>query len=231
MAVDQEVMQSMANALSTLTILSCLFLKVPQILYIWKRKSAEGIFLQAMVMEVFGFSIMTLYNYTNQYSLMTYLEYPIILVQVYVMFYLVLKYQNKLKMPIVPIGTMAYCLGVFGFVLNILPKEILSFIVPFCTPLSGFAKVTYIYGIINAGNADAISLTTWIISVATNLARIFTVFVDSADKCLMMNFIISTMLSSGVLATALYYQQQSAPSYQPRRKSACRHRHSHSHND
>nr|XP_013189478.1 unnamed protein product [Amyelois transitella] len=227
MGADSELLQSVANVLSTLTILSCLFLKVPQIMYIWEKKSAEGIFIQAMIMEVTGFSIMTLYNYTNQYSLMTYLEYPIILLQVYVMFYLVLKYKNKLNMPIVPIASIAYLIAVIGFAFDILPKSILSYLVPCCAPLSGFAKVTYIYGIIKAANADAISLTTWVISVVTNLARVFTVFVDSADTKLMMNFAISTVLSSGVLLTALYYQRMTAMAPKTRRKSTRKHSHDH----
>lgn len=42
---------------------------------------------------------------------------------------------------------------------------------PLCTPLSGSAKVTYIYGIIKAANADAVSCTTWIISILTNMGK------------------------------------------------------------
>lgn len=201
-----DVMESIANALSTITIMSCLFLKVPQIMNIKKQKSAEGIFVQSLLMEITGFSIMTLYNYTNQYSLMTYLEYPIILVQVYVMLYYVLKYKNLLSWPMLPVFTGVYTVAVLSFALGCLPKYILNYLVPFCTPLSGFAKVSYIYGIIVAGNANAVSLTTWVISVATNLARIFTVYVDSADKNLIINFSVSTILSSGVFLTALYYQ-------------------------
>ncbi|CAH2035055.1 unnamed protein product, partial [Iphiclides podalirius] len=97
--------------------------------------------------------------------------------------------------------------------------------VPFCTPLSGFAKVTYMYGIIKAGNADAVSLTTWIISVATNMSRLFTVYVDSADVKLMINFLVSTLLSTGVLVTALLYQYQLLPKFQCGKLSRKYHKH------
>ncbi|XP_075991126.1 solute carrier family 66 member 3 [Anticarsia gemmatalis] len=210
--MQHEMLESIANALSTITIVSCLFLKVPQIMYIREKQSAEGIFVQAMLMEITGFSIMTLYNFTNRYGVMTYMEYPIILLQVYVMTYYVLKFKNLLHLPITAIATVSYVLTVVGFSLEFLPKSILSYLVPFCTPLSGFAKVTYIYGIIKAQNADAVSLTTWVISVATNLARIFTVYVDSADFKLMLNFTVSTLLSSGVLFTALYYKNKESGS-------------------
>ncbi|XP_030019837.1 solute carrier family 66 member 3 [Manduca sexta] len=216
----EDLIELIANALSMLTIMSCLFLKVPQIMYIREKQSAEGIFIQAMLMEITGFSIMTLYNYTNKYGIMTYMEYPIILFQVYVMFYYVLKFKNMLSMPMVPVLTTAYFATVLGFVLDLLPKQLLSYMVPFCTPLSGFAKVTYIYGIIQAANADAVSPTTWIISVLTNLARVFTVYVDSADGKLIANFVISTLLSSGVLFTALYYQRKTASPPRRRRRTS-----------
>ncbi|XP_047040863.1 solute carrier family 66 member 3 [Helicoverpa zea] len=217
--METTVSKNFANVLSTLTILSCLFLKVPQICYIRQKRSAEGIFVQALLMEIFGFSIMTLYNYTNDYGIMTYMEYPIILLQVYVMFYYVLKFKKMLCMSIVPITTIAYVSAVAAFAMGTLPKHILSYLVPLCTPLSGFAKVTYIYGIVCEGNADAVSLTTWVISVATNLARIFTVYVDSADMKLMTNFFISTLLSLAVLCTAVYYKRQCCPPRRQRRKS------------
>lgn len=53
--MDSQMVQIVANAVSTLTVLSCLFLKVPQIIYIKKRQSAEGIYLQAMLMEITGY--------------------------------------------------------------------------------------------------------------------------------------------------------------------------------
>lgn len=52
--MEGAISENIANALSTLTILSCLFLKVPQIIYIREKQSAEGIFVQAMIMEIIG---------------------------------------------------------------------------------------------------------------------------------------------------------------------------------
>lgn len=72
---------------------------------------------------------MTLYNFTNKYSLMTYLEYPIILLQVYVLVYYTLKYNNILNRPIVPLISITYIATVAGFAFNILPKEYLTFLV------------------------------------------------------------------------------------------------------
>ncbi|XP_049885368.1 solute carrier family 66 member 3 [Pectinophora gossypiella] len=201
----------LANILSFVTIVSCLFLKVPQIQHIRQKRSAEGIYLQAMLMEITGFTIVTLYNYKNSYSIMTYMEYPIILVQIYVMLYYTIMYKRLMRYKVVPISAMTYVALVIGFASGMLPKDWLTYMVPCCTPISGMAKITYIYGIYSADNADAVSLITWMISVFTNSSRLFTVYMDSGDITLMANFTISTLLSVTVLLVALYYQQKHKP--------------------
>ncbi|KAJ2954180.1 hypothetical protein O0L34_g2414 [Tuta absoluta] len=230
--MDYSLVTLFSNVLSTLTILSCLFLKVPQIVSIRKKHSADGIYLQAMLMEITGFTIVTLYNFTNKYSLLTYMEYPIIMVQIYVMLFYVLKYKHLLddgRATAVLAAVAGYVALVLAFAMQLLPKNLLSYVLPLCTPLSGFAKVTYVYGIVRARNADAVAPTTWVISVSTNVARLFTVYVDSADKTLMFNFAVSTILSASVLLTALYYQRVAAPSAAPGAAPSSRRRSKHSH--
>ncbi|XP_059055344.1 solute carrier family 66 member 3-like [Achroia grisella] len=210
MDVQGDFVQTIANVGSTMIILLCTFIKVPQIMHIKQKQSAKGIYLQAILLEVSGFTIIALYNYTNQYTLITYLEYPIVLLQVYTMFYYVLKYKSMLHLPRVHICIFIYFSILAAFMTGLLPKVLLSYLMPLCPPLNGFAKITHMYGIIKAANADAVSLTTWIISVSANCARIFTVYVDSADWRLMANFIVSTTLGSGVLTSAIYYKRKTA---------------------
>lgn len=72
---------------------------------------------------------MTLYSMMNHYGLMTYLEYPIILSQTYVMMYLILKYKRMLNVPIIPLLTAFYFAGIGCFLMEIFPKELLSYLV------------------------------------------------------------------------------------------------------
>lgn len=58
---------------------------------------------------------------------MTYLEYPIILMQVYIMLYYVLKFNGIISKPFVSLGALVYFAAVIGFGLEILPKEMLSY--------------------------------------------------------------------------------------------------------
>lgn len=72
---------------------------------------------------------MTLYNFTNHYSLMTYLEYPIILFQIFVMLYYALLYKRMVNIYLVPLAAMVYVAIVLSFVTELLPSEILSYLV------------------------------------------------------------------------------------------------------
>ena len=69
-----------------------------------------------------------MYNYVNGYSLLSYLESPIILLQEYVLIFLVLKYLELLNR--VTIITIAgYFILLIALSTGILPKAILTFLV------------------------------------------------------------------------------------------------------
>ncbi|XP_045509816.1 solute carrier family 66 member 3 [Colias croceus] len=192
----------------------CLISKIPQIYNLQNRRPSEirAVSCYAIIMEIIGYTIMTMYNIKNDYSVMTYLEYPVLLVQMYFMLFVVLRAKGYLILITIPATvTMIYGLIVLLFMFEVIPVAFLNFIVPICTPLSGFAKVGYIMGILKTQNSDAVSLETWAMSVATNGARFFCVLADSGDINLMVNYFVSVVLSAGVLAAAIYYQMYPVP--------------------
>ncbi|XP_014209766.1 PQ-loop repeat-containing protein 3 [Copidosoma floridanum] len=197
----------LSDGLSLITIGMCLVLKVPQIKRLLNTKSAVGISLLSLSLELTSYSIVTCYNYTNNYSLLSYMEYPIILIQEYFLIYLVLKYLNLINNQILSVVTL-YVLVCAGFLTQIIPKTFLTLLVPFCTPVSASSKVAQLLTILRAKNADAVSPMTWFISAFTNLTRIFTVYMDSADILILGNFIVSTTLSSSIMFSAMYYKRK-----------------------
>ncbi|XP_038216858.1 uncharacterized protein LOC119835871 [Zerene cesonia] len=191
----------------------CLVSKVPQISNLQNRRPSEikAVSAHGIIMEIVGYTIMSMYNYKNDYNVLTYLEYPAILVQAYFMLFYVLRAKNQHNSMIIPPVTVLYAVSIILFMTEVIPKEVLNFIVPICTPLSGFAKVCYIISIVQTKNAEAVSWETWAMSVLTNGARLFCVYVDSGDMNLLLNYFVSVILSAGVLATAIYFQLNPAP--------------------
>ena len=75
-----------------------------------------------------------------------------------------------------------------------------------CTPISVSSKIVQLLAICRAKNADTVSPITWFISAFTNLTRVFTIWMDSADILLLGNFTISVILSSSIMFTAIHYR-------------------------
>ncbi|XP_071649641.1 solute carrier family 66 member 3 [Temnothorax longispinosus] len=199
------LLQQFADLLSLITIGMCFVLKIPQILKLISVKSADEMSTLGLFLELTSYTVMTSYNYTNGYSLLSYLEYPIILAQEYILIFFVLKYLNRINMWSF-LGAIVYFTLSSCLLLGIVPKIVLTLLVPMCTPISASSKVVQLLAILRAKNAESVSPLTWFISAFTNLTRVFTIWMDSADILLLGNFIISVLLSSSIMFSALYYR-------------------------
>ncbi|EFN61066.1 PQ loop repeat-containing protein 3 [Camponotus floridanus] len=202
-----ELLQQFADLLSLITIGMCFVLKIPQILKLLSVKSADEISTLGLFLELTSYTVMTSYNYTNGYSVLSYLEYPIILVQEYILIFLVLKYLNRLNVWSFLCAVIYFMLSAC-LLLEIAPKIVLTFLAPMCTPISASSKIVQLLSILRARNAESVSPLTWFISAFTNLTRVFTIWMDSADVLLLGNFILSVLLSSSIMFSALYYRSR-----------------------
>jgi hypothetical protein len=131
-----------------------------------------------------------LYNFTNGYAIMTYMEYPILLVQEYVLVYYVLRYKDLINQRSF-VWTGVYWSLFFGLVLGIIPGSVLLYLIvsighklqravkylyiypfqPFTTPVGVTSKLMQLFEILRTKNADSVSLTTWGLSAFTNASK------------------------------------------------------------
>lgn len=68
---------------------------------------------------------MTSYNFTNGYSVLSYLEYPIILFQEYILIFLVLKYLNKINIFSILVSILYIAISIF-LAIQLIPKFVLT---------------------------------------------------------------------------------------------------------
>lgn len=68
------------------------------------------------------------YNYRNGYALLSYLEYPIILVQEIILIYFVVHYKGVLNAKSFA-GAFLYFAILAGFLMGTFPRELLAFLV------------------------------------------------------------------------------------------------------
>ncbi|XP_015176912.1 PREDICTED: PQ-loop repeat-containing protein 3 [Polistes dominula] len=198
-------LKRLADILSVFIIAMCFILKVPQIFKLISVKSAKQISILGLSLELTSYTIVASYNYVNRYSLLSYFEYPVILIQDYILMYLILTYSRKMNIWSL-FFTIVYITMSICFLSEIIPKIVLTFLTPMCTPISASSKIMQLVAIIRAKNADSISPLTWFISALSNLIRVFTIWMDSVDILLLGNFIISVLLSSSIMFSSLYYK-------------------------
>lgn len=87
-----------------------------------------GISVPGLCLELFSYTVMMSYNYSNDYTFLSYMEYPILLLQEYVLIYFVFKYQDILgrKTQIIAGLYVIICTLIY---LKIFPIMILTFLV------------------------------------------------------------------------------------------------------
>ncbi|XP_026476103.1 PQ-loop repeat-containing protein 3-like, partial [Ctenocephalides felis] len=195
-----------SDILSFITIAICFILKVPQIKTLHEKKSARGINLYGLMLELSSYTIMFSYNFVNRYALLSYLEYPIILIQQLILIYLVLLYNNLISKNTL-IFVVGYLILASVLAFDMLPRTVLGILVPMCTPIGASSKIVQLFEILRTKDSESVSVLTWFISAFTNLTRIYTIYMDSADFTLLGNFIISTVLSTSVMFAALFYKK------------------------
>ncbi|KAF7270768.1 hypothetical protein GWI33_016274 [Rhynchophorus ferrugineus] len=156
-------------------------------------------------MELSNYTVMISYNFRNGYALLSYLEYPIILIQEFILIFLVLKYKDFLNIYTL-VASMVYFSIAASFLIGVVPLGLLSFLVPLCTPVGASSKVIQLAEILRTKNAQSVSILTWLISAFTNFTRVFTITMESADLSLLLNFSLNTFLSSSVMIAAIAYK-------------------------
>uniref|UniRef100_A0A1L8DTV7 Solute carrier family 66 member 3 n=1 Tax=Nyssomyia neivai TaxID=330878 RepID=A0A1L8DTV7_9DIPT len=205
--LEKDLKYIIADVLSIITIASCLVSKVPQIRTIQQLQSARGISTTALILEVSSYTVTFSYNFCKGYAIMSYLEYPVLLIQEYVLIFLVLKYQDLLHGKSY-IFTGIYIFFTTLFLSKMVPLWFLTALLPLTTPVGATSKVIQLAEILRTKNSSSVSLATWAMSAFTNFTRIYTIMVDSADIMLLMNFSISFLLSAAVFLAAKYYKTQ-----------------------
>lgn len=80
-----------------------------------------------MSIEVFRYLIVWMYNYCYGYAVLSYLEYPILLLQQVVLLYFILKFQNLITVEVIMCG-MLLLITVALFMNGVLPREVLTYL-------------------------------------------------------------------------------------------------------
>ncbi|CAH6786822.1 solute carrier family 66 member 3 [Phodopus roborovskii] len=180
----------------------CAALKLPQIYAQLAARSARGISLPSLLLELVGFLIFFRYQCYYGNPLLTYLEYPILIVQDIILLLFVFHFNGNLRqaLPYAVVFVSSW------FVLS-LQKWIIDLAMNLSTVIcvaSKFAQLQYLWKV---QDSEAVSALTWGLSAYTCATRIITTLMTTNDLTILARFVIILALNIWVTATVLRYRK------------------------
>ncbi|KAM6150022.1 solute carrier family 66 member 3 [Erethizon dorsatum] len=187
------------------TLAVCAALKLPQIRAQLAARSARGVSLPSLLLELAGFLVFLRHQCYYGSPVLTYLEYPILIVQDVVLLLCVFHFNGGVKQA-------APYLAVFvssWFMLG-LHKGVIDLAMNLCTLVSAASKLAQLQYLWKARDSGAASALTWGLSAYTCAARITTTCMTTGDLTVLTRFVIMLALNIWVTVTVLRYRKPSS---------------------
>ncbi|XP_078069252.1 solute carrier family 66 member 3 [Mustelus asterias] len=199
MQPDWALLLLVANV-STLTV--CMVLKLPQIITVIAAKNARGLSVRSLLLELTGFLVFLTYQTYYEYPLITYLEYPVLIVQDAILLMCVLFYNGNIgtALPYTVLFILCWRLITIHRLIIDLAMNLSTFI----SALSKFAQLQSLWKTCDSGQVSAL---TWGFAIYTICARIFTTLMTTQDTAVLFRYAVIGVLNTWVFATIIYYRK------------------------
>lgn len=205
--LESETVLNVSRFLSYTVVIISVFMKLPQISTLLASGSAEGVNLRSYWLEIGAYLIGFFYGYTYDYHISIYAEAGLLALQDVIIIALVMNHNKK--------WTLENALYIFlaaSFIIaslcKVVPHPVLDVLLSSTLPLAVSSKVGQIRTIYQLKSRGDVSVFTWALATYGCVARIFTAFVEVGDLQILMNFCVSALLNSIVVALCLYYGKE-----------------------
>jgi len=175
---------------------------LPQILRIARNKSAAGLSISSFVSELAAYVITTAYNYRNGYPFSTWGDVLIVSVQHGLLILMTFKYNKELPARVKAFILVFITFGAYFVFSNYCSMYQLALLQAFSVLLLALGgRIPQIVLNIRRGNSGELSIISTGLSLAGNLARVFTTLVLVGDP-----IILASAASQLLLNSILMYQ-------------------------
>ncbi|XP_019605843.2 solute carrier family 66 member 3 isoform X1 [Rhinolophus sinicus] len=134
----------------------CAALKLPQISALLAARSARGLSLPSLLLELAGFLVFLRYQCYYEYPLLTYLEYPILIAQDVILLLCVFHFSGNVYRAVPYIA-----LFVTSWFLLTLQKWVIDLAMNLCTFISAASKFAQLQYLWKTRDSGAVSALTW----------------------------------------------------------------------
>eukprot|EP01095_Lingulamoeba_sp_RSL-Kostka_P002703 TRINITY_DN13615_c0_g1_i1.p1 TRINITY_DN13615_c0_g1~~TRINITY_DN13615_c0_g1_i1.p1 ORF type:complete len:240 (-),score=48.00 TRINITY_DN13615_c0_g1_i1:220-894(-) len=207
MDVVQDLIQDLtiSKLLSFGIIFGALILKVPQIQKILKNGSVEGLSSSMFILEALAFTNSIAYSFALGYDFYTYGESTFILVQLYMINFLIFYYRNLLLNFYIVIGSFFYFVYFVCTLMGVVPIEVLTLAMNLNLVLTIVSKLPQIYDNFVRRSAGQLSVISLFLQFAGSCARTYTTLQDVQDNIVLSGYLASAFLGFILIVQCLIY--------------------------
>ncbi|XP_014229630.1 mannose-P-dolichol utilization defect 1 protein homolog [Trichogramma pretiosum] len=192
-------------------IAGSILVKVPQLLKIFHGKSAKGINVASVLLDLFAITAMGSYSYVSGFPFSAWGDAVFLGLQTVAIVYLVMMY--NIGASIATAFLAAYASVIAAVAMNIAPAELLWYGQAMNIPVVLASKLMQAYTNYSNGSTGQLSAATGFMLFFGSLARIFTSVQETGDSTMILLYICSTAANGVIVSQLLYYwnvQEQAA---------------------
>jgi len=185
-------------------IFGSLLVKVPQVLKLYRSKSAQGLSIVSTSLELAALTGSLCYSYAMGFPFSTYGEAVFIILQTAAIAFLIFCYGPRgqwagLMYLGVYVGIMSYLLSRFA------PLTLLWFLQAAVVPLVVTARMLQAWTNYKNSSTGQLSFITFCLLFFGSLARVFTSFQETGDTMIIFTFCVSSFCNAVILSQIFYY--------------------------
>lgn len=210
----------LSKALGCAIIAGSLGVKVPQILKIWNAKSAEGLNLFSIFLDLFAITFNLSYSFVKGFPFTAWGDVSFLALQTAIVASLVLTYTGGISKAFVFLTVYStICYVLMG---GIAPLQFLWSMQAFNIPIMVLGKLSQAWTNFQNGSTGQLSVITCFMLFFGSLARIFTSIQETGDSMMIATYCFSAASNGVLVAQCIYYWNSAKAEKSGKQKTAAK---------
>lgn len=184
-------------------IAGSVLVKVPQIVKIWHAKSAEGINLFSVLLDLFAITCHMAYSFVSGFPFSSWGDTSFLAIQTALIAALVLFYSGQTGLS--GLFTIFYSTICYVLMSGLTPREMLWSAQGFNIPILLIGKLSQAVTNYKNGSTGQLSAITCFMLFFGSLARIFTSIQETGDSMMIITYLASSFANAVIVLQLLYY--------------------------
>lgn len=199
----------LSKVLGLSLVAGSLLVKLPQVFKILGAKSAEGLSLQSVMLELVALTGTMVYSITNNFPFSSWGEALFLMLQTITICFLILHYRGQTVKGVAFLA--CYALVLLVLLSPLTPLAVVTLLQASNVPAVVVGKLLQAVTNYRNGHTGQLSAVTVVLLFGGSLARIFTSIQETGDPLMAGTFVVAALFNGLIVAQLLFYWNAKAP--------------------